>query len=152
MGMRRLQSNDHELYLEMAKEFYATEGVLYPVPEKYFERTFTEMMRSDVYIEGYMLLNHAGQPAGYAVVSKTFSQEAGGLAAWIEEVYIRPAYQSQGIGSTFFAEWERLHPNIMRQRIEVEPRNTRAIHLYEGLGFSEMKYYQMVKDKPEKPA
>ena len=144
--MRKLALEDRVLYLEMAKEFYASEAVLHPVPEMYFERTFAEMMRSDVYVEGYLLLD-GKEAAGYAVVSKTFSQEAGGMAAWLEEVYIRPKHQGKGIGTAFFVEWEKSHPEIVRQRLEVERDNDRAIRLYESLGFSEILYYQMTKDK-----
>ena len=145
--MRKLVLEDRALYLQMAKEFYASEAVLHPVPEVYFERTFAEMMRSDVYVEGYILLDEKEKTAGYAVVSKTFSQEVGGMAAWLEEVYILPEHQGQGIGTAFFIEWEKNHPEVVRQRLEVERENVRAIRLYEILGFSEMAYYQMVKDK-----
>ena len=147
MAMRRIKSEDRALYLELAKEFYATDAVLHPVPFAYFERTFAEIMRSDVYVEGYLLMDTQERPAGYAVVSKTFSQEVGGMAAWLEEVYVRPDFQGQGIGKAFFEEWERLHPEFVRQRLEVERENVRAIRLYEALGFSEIAYYQMKKDK-----
>ena len=145
--MRKLVLEDRALYLQMAKEFYASEAVLHPVPEVYFERTFAEMMRSDVYVEGYILLDEKEKTAGYAVVSKTFSQEVGGMAAWLEEVYVLPEHQGKGIGTAFFIEWEKNHPEVVRQRLEVERENVRAIRLYEILGFSEMAYYQMVKDK-----
>ena len=145
--VRKLALEDRAIYLQMAKEFYASEAVLHPVPEAYFERTFAEMMRSDVYVEGYLLLNEKEEAAGYAVVSKTFSQEVGGMAAWLEEVYVRPEHQGKGIGTAFLTEWEKCHPEIVRQRLEVERDNERAIRLYESLGFSEIAYYQMTKDK-----
>ena len=36
--------------------------------------------------------------AGYALLAKTFSQEAGGLVVWLDEMYVRPAYRSKGLG------------------------------------------------------
>lgn len=147
MPIRRIAGEDRAVYLEMAAEFYASGAVLHPVPAVYFERTFDEMLRSSVYLDGFLLMAEDGAIAGYAVVSKTFSQEVGGMAAWMEEIYVRPMYQGQGLGRAFLEEYERLRPEMVRLRLEVEPENRRAIRLYERLGYTEMGYYQMVKDK-----
>ena len=149
MSIRVLEAKDRELYVELAAEFYATDAVCYSVPKLYMERTFEEMLRSDVYVEGFLLLNAQEEAVGYAIVSKMFSQEAGGMTAWIEEIYIRPPYRGQGLGKAFFAYYEALHPEMTRLRVEVDRENTEAIRLYEELGFAEVTYYQMGKDKPQ---
>lgn len=149
MNIRRLAEGDRALYLEMTEEFYHSPAVLHAVPKQYFENTFEEMMRSDVYVEGFLLKDDKHAPAGYAITSKMFSQEVGGMVAWIEEIYVRPDFQGQGMGKQFFAYFEELHPELRRVRLEVEPDNERAVKLYERLGFERVAYYQMGKDKPE---
>ena len=146
--IRALEATDREVYLDMAAEFYMSEAVCHNVPQIYLERTFEEMMRSDVYAEGFIFLNEREETAGYAIVSKMFSQEAGGMSVWIEEIYIRQAYRGHGIGKAFFAFYEALHPEMMRLRLEVDKKNTDAIRLYKKLGFQAVSYYQMGKDKP----
>lgn len=147
MDIRFIGEADRATYLQMAAEFYASDAVLHPVPAHYFEITFEELMRSRAYAEGFILLTDKGEEAGYALISKMFSQEAGGMTAWMEEIYVRPAFQGQGLGKGFFEAFERLHPEMRRLRLEVEPDNEGAIRLYERLGFKGLGYFQMVKEK-----
>ena len=67
--IRRLEPRDKEVYLAMAHEFYAGPAVDHPVPDVFLERTFDELMRSDVYAEGY-LFEEDGQPQGYALLDE----------------------------------------------------------------------------------
>ena len=99
--IRHITSNDRQAYLTMAKEFYTTDAVLGNIPASHIEATFEEMIRSDQYAVGY-LFEYEGNTAGYALLAKTFSQEAGGIVLWIEEVYILEAFRSKGIGKEFF--------------------------------------------------
>ena len=83
--IRRMQEQDRALFLKLTDEFYHSDATLHPIPMEYHENAFNEMMRSDVYLEGY-ILEHEGQSAGYALVSRTYSHEAGGPAVWLEEL------------------------------------------------------------------
>ncbi len=143
--IRRIEPKDKEVYFELAREFYNSDAVLSPVPDSHFENTFCEMMRSDVYAEGF-LLELDGQAVGYALLAKTFSQEAGGLTVWIEELYVRAPYRSKGLGNEFFDFLEASVP-AFRYRLEIEPENERAVKLYEKRGFRSLSYGQMVKDR-----
>ena len=87
-----------------------------------------------------------GVPCGFALLSKTFSQEAGGLSVTIEEIYLEPAYRGKGMGTGFFEFLKREIP-AMRFRIEVEDDNAGAKRLYERMGFELLPYLQMVIDK-----
>ena len=131
----------------MAKEFYHSDAVLHPIPDAHFERTADEALRSDTYAEIY-LFEYEGETAGYGLTAKTFSQEAGGYVWWIEEVYIREQFRSRGLGREFFQYLERSKgQEAARLRLEVEAGNTRAVSLYERLGYEVLDYVQMVKDK-----
>lgn len=145
--IHRLTEKDKQVYIEMAKEFYHSDAVLHPIPDEYFERTAKEALRSDVYVEIY-LLESDGETAGYGLTAKTFSQEAGGIVIWIEEIYIREKHRSKGLGREFFEFLEQQYKNsAVRFRLEAEPDNKRAMSLYEKLGYKKLDYIQMVRDK-----
>ncbi|MGI6498272.1 MAG: GNAT family N-acetyltransferase [Oscillospiraceae bacterium] len=134
------------LFLEMAQEMYHSGAVLRPVPEAYHQRTFDAILEPGAPVFG-ILLKQGEQPAGYAVASRYFSVEAGGQTLWIEDLYVRPAFRSQGFGRAFFSFLKReFEPSVSRFRLEVEPGNHRAIALYTSLGFSVLPYVQMVQD------
>lgn len=144
-AVRSLTAADRTLFLTMSREFYASPAVMHDVDAAFHERTFDEMMRSDVYAEGF-LLSYDGVDCGFGLLSKTFSREAGGMVVWLEELYIRPAYRGKGLGSFFFRFVEENRP-AARYRLEVEPENTNAVRLYERLGYTALPYAQMIKEK-----
>ncbi len=144
--IRKLTENDRDLYIRLAEEFYSSDAVLHPIPRTYIERTAGEALRSDAYAEIY-LLECEGEPAGYGLTARTFSQEAGGSVLWIEELYIREQFRSRGLGREFFSYIEEKNKDrTARIRLEVEEKNTRAASLYERLGYEKLDYKQMVKD------
>ena len=145
--IRKLTADDKEIYIGMAEEFYHSGAVLAPIPRTFIERTVEEALRSDTYAEIF-LFEYEGETAGYALIAKTFSQEAGGMVWWIEEVYIRELFRSKGLGREFFEYIEnRKDEGVARLRLEVEEENIRAVSLYERLGYKVLDYMQMVKDQ-----
>ncbi len=144
--IRELKREDREVYLKMAHDFYHSPAVLHPVPDSYLERTFEECMNGGTYAKGF-ILEYEGETAGYGLISKTFSQEAGGYVYWLEELYILEAYRSKGLGSEFFAYVEsHKEEGVTRFRLEVEEDNTRAAELYKRLGYQKLNYVQMIKE------
>ncbi len=144
--IRKIKLDDKPAYLEMAKDFYSTDAVIHPVDEENFSITFDEMMNSDRYAVGY-IFELDGQTAGYALLAKTFSQEAGGTVIWIEELYVKEAFRSRGLGSEFFRFLEDTYGGkVKRYRLEVEKENEGAVRLYKRQGFSFFAYDQMVKE------
>lgn len=142
---RRITENDWEIYRAYVDAFYHTDAVNAPVPTENYRATFDEMLRSDTYVKGY-IFEYEGIPCGYALLSKTFSQEAGGITILVEELYIEPAYRGKGLATEFF-NWLKAQPDIMRLRLEVEDYNKGAMRLYERMGFELLPYLQMVIDK-----
>ena len=144
--IREMKLEDRDVYLKMAHDFYHSPAVLYPIPDSYIERTFEDCMNGGTYALGY-ILESEGQTAGYGLVAKTFSQEAGGYVYWLEELYILDDYRSKGLGSEFFAYVEEhKEEGVTRFRLEVEDDNVRAAALYERLGYKPLAYNQMVKE------
>lgn len=142
---RRITENDWEIYRAYVDAFYHTDAVNAPVPTENYRVTFDEMLRCDTYVKGY-IFEYEGIPCGYALLSKTFSQEAGGITILVEELYIEPAYRGKGLATEFF-NWLKAQPDIMRLRLEVEDYNKGAMRLYERMGFELLPYLQMVIDK-----
>lgn len=146
--IRKIQKEDEQIFYQMAEMFYSSDAVLHPIPKKHHEDAFCEMMRSEQYIEGY-IFEYEGKPAGYAITSKMYSQEAGGIALWVDELFVLEEYRSKGLGKEFFHHLkENLPSTVKRLRLEVEEENDRAVKLYENLGFSKLEYDQMYFEVP----
>lgn len=146
-AIRKITSEDRDFFIAASKAFYASAAVAHDVPASYHLTTFEELMNSEVYQSGYILAVD-GVSAGYALVSKTFSREAGGTVWWLEELYILPEYRGKGLGHSYFDFIEKAaaENGVRRLRLEVEPDNARAAKLYSDLGYKPLNYSQMLKE------
>jgi len=140
--IRELTAADRELYLTLAREFYHSDGVLHPVPDSHLEATFRELIRGREYLRCFFL-EQDGVTAGFALLAFTFSQEAGGIVLWLEELYVRESFRGRGLACDFLTFMKREFP-AARYRLEIEPSNHGARRLYERHGFSPLAYEQMV--------
>lgn len=143
--IRKIRPEDREIYLQMAREFYHSEAVLRPVPERHFSDAFEEMMRSEDYLTG-LIFEYEGQVAGYCLLCRSYTQEAGGRVVWVDEIYVRPKFQGLGLGHALFEALEQIAP-AARYRLEIEPDNVRAEQLYRRLGFEDLPYRQMMRER-----
>lgn len=143
--IRKFVPEDREDYIRFSTEFYNSSAVDKPVPREHFEQGFDEMMRSDVYVQGYMLV-FDGNNVGYCVTMKTYSVEAGGITIWIDELFVLEEYRSKGLGREPFKYIEENGDKKLRRiRLEVELENGRAISLYKKMGFEPAPYDGMWK-------
>ena len=142
--IRKITEKDKEIYLGMAKQFYQSDVVLSPIPDENIEKTFHLLMEGSPYAEAF-IFEFERKIAGYALLARTWSQEAGGEVVWIEEILVLPEFRGKGIGKAFFAFLEKNFP-ACRYRLEVEKENEKAVKLYKALGFEFFPYDQMKKD------
>lgn len=143
--IRKFVPEDREDYIRFSTEFYNSSAVDKPVPREHFVQGFDEMMRSDVYVQGYMLVCD-GNNVGYCVTMKTYSVEAGGITIWIDELFVLEEYRSKGLGRELFKYIEENGDKKLRRiRLEVELENGRAISLYKKMGFEPAPYDGMWK-------
>lgn len=144
---RKFTEKDSDLFFSMVKKFYAPPAVLHFPSDEVMMSSFYAALRIPELVKGYMI-ECDGSPAGYAIVSMKFETEVGGMAAWIEELFVEEEFRSKGIGRNFFsflAEEEK--GKIKRIRLEVGDDNDGAKKLYKNLGFEFLDYKQMVIDK-----
>lgn len=141
--IREIRESDRDCFLSLCKSFYASPAVLHTIPEAFHERTFQALMDKSPYLRCYLFCC-GEETAGYALISLSFSAEAGGLVVWIEELYLKPAFRGMGAAHVFFPWLEKELP-AARYRLETEADNHRAQKLYQSLGFRALPYQQMIK-------
>lgn len=144
--IRKITAKDKDEYLKMTEFFYGSDAVLHPISEDYRLKTFDEILRSDQYADCYFAEEN-GEVKGYMLLAYTFSQEAGGMVCWIEELFVYEKFRNNGIGKEFFKFIkENIEPKFKRIRLEVEDYNTNAKRLYSSMGFEMLPYEQMIKE------
>lgn len=149
--IRELTRQDEQDFCKMADAFYHSTGVLHPIPVEHHARTFEELMSNSPYIRAY-IIEEDGKPAGYGLLALSYSNEAGGLVVWVDELYIMPAFQGKGLGQAFLQFIKREYGGkAARLRLEIEPENEGARRLYAREGFSALAYQQMVLEEPQAP-
>ncbi len=143
--IRDIEEKDREIFIAMCEEFYSSTAVSHSVPKSHFERTFEVVTHNSPYYKGYML-EYEGRTAGYGLVQLSYSNEAGGMQMFLEELYIREGYRNKGLGKEFFERVYASRDDVVRYRLEVTAVNERAISLYKRLGYENLDYVQMIKD------
>ena len=144
---RKFEEKDRDVFFTMVKKFYAPPAVLHFPSDEVMMSSFDASLEIPELVKGY-IFECDGKMSGYAVVSMKFETEVGGMAAWIEELFVEENFRSKGIGSRFFEHLkEELSGKIKRIRLEVGDENDGAKQLYKRLGFEMLDYRQMVIDK-----
>lgn len=92
--------DDKEEYINLANLFYKSDAVMQKILPENFAKTFDYLLNDKTYAEIYMVKSE-NQNIGYFLISKTYSQEAGGMVLLIEEIYLSENYRNKGIGKEF---------------------------------------------------
>ena len=142
--IRKIKPKDKIEYIKMAEDFYSSPAVLSPVPKSHFEATFDELMDSSPFTGAY-ILECENEIAGYGLIARTYSQEAGGIVIWIEEIYVKAEFRSKGLGSEFIKYVKENIP-AKRYRLETEPDNIKAQELYKRHRFENLEYINYYLD------
>lgn len=151
--IRDMESRDEGAVLEMMKDFYRSPACLHVVPEKNFKNTIREAVSGSPFVRILILEekdddapSQAARTIGYAHYVVSWNNEAGGQQIWFDELYLKDAARGKGYGTMVFGWMEKNYPDVKRIRLEATKENTRAVSLYERIGYGELPYYQMCKD------
>ncbi|MEG2044797.1 MAG: GNAT family N-acetyltransferase [Clostridia bacterium] len=147
MTIKDLTKEDKEIFIELCLEFYKTPAALHQIPREFISNTADEAIKGNEFLRCLMLRKDKAV-VGYLLLSFTYSNEVGGDVLLLEEIYIRPEFQGQGIGKEVFKFiFETYDDRIKRYRLEVTKENTGATALYERQGFKELCYKQMILER-----
>ncbi len=148
MLIRDFAASDRDEILALVTEFYTTPSVLHPVPMSHYTNIYAEMCDGGSGRVRGLAIEDKSEVVGFCTLSFGYSTEAGGPVVLVEELYVKEECRGGGIGSEVlrFVE-EEYAGKAARIRLEVMPDNHRAIELYKKLGFEELPYLQMVKER-----
>lgn len=145
MNIRPMEQKDFDKVLEMMKVFYASDALLVHPEEPVLRKTLADAIEAGPYVEGFVFCREETL-AGYGMVAKSYSTEMGGKCVWIEDIYIRPEFRGQGLGTGFLKFVEERYRNwAVRLRLEAEEENEKAMKVYRNAGFETLGYIQLVK-------
>lgn len=141
--LRRMKPEHKEDFIRMATDFYSTDATVSEPDTARFENTFKEVIKGGS-VDGY-IISKGKDICGYALVSKSWYTEVGGKIAALEELYLKPEYRNQGIG-TDYLKWAKAYytgAGAAALRLEVSRDNHKAHELYRSLGYIDLDYFQM---------
>jgi GNAT superfamily N-acetyltransferase len=107
---------------------------------------FDQFVRDSPYGRAW-LITEADRPAGYVVLTVSFSFEYRGCDAYIDELYIAEEHRGRGIGrrAMEFVEMKARQMGVNAMHLEVSPANAAALELYSRSGYVGHGRYLMTK-------
>lgn len=148
MRIRSIEPRDRDYFLSRNAAFYRSSACDHAIPPQNAERTFELLLHGTPYADCLIAEDDNGTPCGYCLLALTWSNEAGGLCVWLEEIMVDGEKRGKGVGSRMIAAVHEKYNAAARYRLEVTDDNPRAAALYRLLGFEELPYRQMIIDTP----
>jgi GNAT superfamily N-acetyltransferase len=146
MTIRKLKATDYDTVLAMMEVFYASDALLIHPERAVLERMLGHVLEDGPFLTGYGL-EEDGVLVGYGLLTRSYTTERGGICVWIEDLYLAPGYRNRGFGRAFLDFVEAQNPGAVRLRLEAEPENEHAMHVYQKAGFTVLGYLQLVKER-----
>ena len=148
MYIRSIEPRDRDFFLSRNAAFYRSSACDHAIPPQNAERTFELLLHGTPYADCLIAEDDDGAPCAYLLLALTWSNEAGGLCVWLEEIMVDDEQRGKGIGSRIIAAVHEKYNTAARYRLEVTESNVRASALYHMLGFEDLEYRQMILDTP----
>lgn len=130
----------------MMRGFYDSPAVIHTPSDEVLRRDIRACLSDMPLLEGF-IFEDEGEIAGYAMASKNYTTEYGGLCIWVEDLFLKEGYRSGGFSTRFFEFLENHYPDAIRFKLEVEPENERAVAAYRKNGYRVSAYYLMTKER-----
>jgi GNAT superfamily N-acetyltransferase len=146
---RLYEETDYDDLLEMIRSLYREDPEGEPINEEKIRRTIAESRSYPEKLSIYML-SSGNVNVGYAILVYFWSNEYGGNIIFIDELYVKEPYRSQGIGTEFLSFAERIKNKVALQ-LETTPGNSRALAYYKKLGFVPSRNTHLMLIRPECP-
>lgn len=137
--MRKANTNDLPLLVELMAEFYAEGG--YTLNQSHATKAFASLL-ADQRVGLVWLIETPTQPiaVGYLVLTFCFSMEYGGTKAILDDLFIQIIYRNRGLSTRSLAEIRAYcqRAGIRSLSVEVGPANGAAQRVYRRTGFAEV--------------
>jgi ribosomal protein S18 acetylase RimI-like enzyme len=135
---------DIDALLPLMREFYAGEKL--PFDEVVLRRALAELWAEPLH-GGVWLARMGPEPVGYGVLCCGFSLEYRGRDAFVDELYVRPAWRDRGIGNRLLDAMETRcrEAGIVALHLEVDHDNPDGRRLYAKRGFVDHRRHLMTK-------
>lgn len=134
MKLRPATVADLALVLPRTRALNDHEGI--DVSDADLDRALRKLL-ADPNLGGVWLIEDAGKPVGYAIVTFGYDLEFGGRDAWLTELYVDDEHRGGGAGTAALEllEDELKQYAVRALHLQVRPGNP-ALRLYERNGFS----------------
>lgn len=134
--VRLARTEDVPALVDLMSEFYEEAG--YPLPRAAASKAFTSLLGEPS--RGRIWLIEVGtEPFGYIVLTLSFSMEYGGLRAFVDDFFVRPAMRGKGLGAAALETVKRTchELGVRALLVETGPKDHPARGVYARAGFEE---------------
>ena len=133
--MREAVLRDVSTLVELMAEFYAESG--YVLDGGARAAAFTVLL-SDPRLGRVWLIEEAASVVGYVVVTFVYGMEYGGLMAFVDDFFVRPAFRNAGLGTAALAAARDACAilGVRALSVEVAGDNDPALAVYRRTGFA----------------
>lgn len=146
MNIRSFCESDKSIIFNMMRVFYDSPALIHHSSDRVLLKDIEDCLdQNNPYIEGYMF-EEDHKNIGYAMVSRNYTTEYGGICIWVEDLYLEEEYRNGGRSLQFFSFLEEQYPEAVRYKLEVETDNERAIAAYRKNGYAISEYHLMTKE------
>ena len=139
-----VDSSAERAVTDMMAGLYREDPPQKPIDPDAFGRTIHRFL--DHPLTGQIILFWMNKEiVGYAIVVPYWSNELGGMLAFVDELYVLPQARRRGIASAFLKTIVEQRPfDAVAAMLEASPDNVRAKRLYSAMGFQKRKNETMV--------
>ena len=134
LAMRKASPDDIQQLVMMMTEFYAESP--YTLNQQRATEAFTALLADDR-LGHVWFIQSDSQDIGYVVVTLCYSMEYGGLSAFVDDLFVRPAFRGAGLGTGALAEVRAFCAahGVRAIHVETGRENGAAKAVYRRAGF-----------------
>ncbi len=138
--------DDLDRVLSLVAAFHAEEGI---TSSDEANRAALGPLLNGIPHGAIYLIGPGRAPIGYTVITFGWSVEFGGMDAFVDEIYLRPAVRGRGIATeTLNALAQALgEAGVTALHLEVDRENAKAQRVYTKVGFKTRERYVLMSRK-----
>jgi len=143
---RPATKDDEAALLRMMRKLAEQEPGAYCFDEPVVRRVLREFL-ANPNLGRVWIFSEDVAPAGYIVLTLSYSFEYHGRDAFVDELYVEPQYRRRGIArqAMQFVEERAGEMGVQALHLEVDHGNDPALELYRGSGYEDHDRYLMTK-------